>query len=284
MSSSALDLEAYLNRIGLSRPIAPSLPVLRAIVARHTATIPFENLDVVAGRPVRVDLPSIQAKLVGRRRGGYCFEHNTLLRAALQQLGFDAAMLMGRVVVGGPEDAERPRTHALVRVTLPDGDWLADVGFGNLTPTAPLALGTGEAQPTLHEAFRICDRGAEHVLQANHNGTWQPLYRFTMEATYPIDHVVANWFTSTCPGGVFTSNFIVAIPGEGCRNTLFNGLLTVRTLDGKRQNRMIGDAADLMTTLRERFNLVIEAEDAAPLFAAMRGFAVAADPAMRFDG
>ncbi|HQT78806.1 MAG TPA: arylamine N-acetyltransferase [Rhodopila sp.] len=285
MPPHALDLDAYLNRIGgLPMPPAPSLPVLQAIVARHTATIPFENLDVVLGRPVRLDLDSIQAKLVARQRGGYCFEHNTLLHAALRRLGFDAAILMARVVMGADEDAERPRTHTLVRVTLPEGAWLADVGFGNLTPTAPLSLTTGEAQSTPHEVFRIRDRGCDRVLQANRDATWQPLYRFAMETTYPIDHVVANWFTSTCPGGLFTSNLVVAAPGPGCRNTLFNGRLTVRQVGDAPQTRMIQDASDLRATLRDRFNLVIDPDDAAPLYAAMRRFADNANPAMQIDG
>jgi N-hydroxyarylamine O-acetyltransferase len=220
-----LDLNAYLARIGLPDLGRPSLETLRALVAHHAAAIPFENLDVVLGRPVPLEPAAIQSKLVRRKRGGYCFEHNTLLHTVLRRLGFDAVMLMGRVVLGADETAERPRTHAFVQVRLPEGTWLADVGFGNLTPTTPLSLAHQETQATPHEAYRVRQRDHGLVLQVWLHDDWRPVYRFTLEPTLPIDHVVANWFTSTCPGGMFTSNLVVAMPAQGCRKTLFNGLL-----------------------------------------------------------
>lgn len=138
--SEAEFLDAYLDRIGLRGRLDPTLTTLRAVVAAHVATIPFENIDVLLGRPPKLDLASLQAKMVRGGRGGYCFEQNKLLRAALQALGFAATGLLARVVRGFPADAERVATHMAVRVDLPEGPFLADVGFGNLTPTAPLAL------------------------------------------------------------------------------------------------------------------------------------------------
>jgi len=140
MANDTLDLDRYCRRIGLTEANGPSLDLLQAIVARHSASIPFENLDIVLGRPIRLDIGSLQSKLVDSRRGGYCFEQNTLLRTALEQFGFRVSSLMARVVRGKATDALTPRTHLLLQVDLPEGTYLADVGFGNLTPTRPLRL------------------------------------------------------------------------------------------------------------------------------------------------
>ena len=81
------DIDGYCARIGYSGPREPTLAVLRAIVAGHTAAIPFENLDVLAKRPIRLALPALREKLVHHLRGGYCYEHNLLLLDVLLALG-----------------------------------------------------------------------------------------------------------------------------------------------------------------------------------------------------
>lgn len=128
--------------------------MLRAIVAAHTATIPFENIDLFTRRGVSLDTGLLQRKMVQARRGGYCFEHNSLLREALLALGFGVTGLMARVVRGMDAAAITRRTHMMLRVDLPEGPYVADVGFGNLTPTAPLALAPQEHE-TRHERYRL---------------------------------------------------------------------------------------------------------------------------------
>ena len=126
-----LDLDAYLARIGYDGPREPTLEVLRAIHAAHPAAIPFEAIDVLLDRGVDISLPAVQAKLIAGRRGGYCFEQNTLFLAVLRELGFDVEPLLARVVWMRPADAPAgPRTHMVLRVTLEGRPWLADVGFG----------------------------------------------------------------------------------------------------------------------------------------------------------
>jgi N-hydroxyarylamine O-acetyltransferase len=155
MSDDHFDLDAYCQRIGYAGPREPSLPVLRAVVADHAAALAFENIDVLLGRGVRIDIASVQDKLVHRKRGGYCFEQNGLLEAALGAIGFALQPLAARVVRGRPATAPgSARAHKVLRVDLADGSYIADVGFGNLTPTAPLALRLQEEQTTQHEPFR----------------------------------------------------------------------------------------------------------------------------------
>jgi N-hydroxyarylamine O-acetyltransferase len=283
MSPCQLDLDAYLQRIGLPAVGAPSLALLRALVGRHTATIPFENLDIVLGRPIRLDIGSVQAKLVEAHRGGYCFEQNTLLRAALEQLGFNVTSLMARVVWGETAEAITPRTHMLLRVDLPEGSWLADAGFGHLTPTAPLMLGQGEAQPTCHEEYRLRPLDGETLLQVRLATAWKNLYRFSDAPSHPIDHEVGNWFTSTRPDGLFTANVIVARPGSKCRTTLFNGAVTIRDPDNRKERLMPETEAVLREALHAHFGIGLDAGELAAVHAAIRRFSERPGVGMELD-
>jgi N-hydroxyarylamine O-acetyltransferase len=278
-----LDLDAYLARIGLEAPGGPSLALLRAVVARHSATIPFENLDIVLGRPIRLDIRSIQAKLVRARRGGYCFEQNTLLQAALDRLGFRVSSLMARVMRGVPAGAITPRTHMMLRVDLPEGGFLADVGFGNLTPTAPLMLDRLDAQPTEHEDYRFLSLRGETLLQARLGDIWENVYRFPDLPSYPIDHEVGNWFTSTRPDRLFTANVIVARPGAGCRKTLFNTEVTIRDAANRTERFVPTTEAALRTALRDHFGIDLNRDELAAVYATARHYAERSEVNFKLD-
>src|SRR6202012_1704164 len=102
-----------------------------------------------------LDLESIQDKLVKAGRGGYCFEHGALFQTVLDALGFETRSLAGRVLWGSTAAAMPPRSHMLLLVTIEGEPWIADVGFGGLTLSAPLRLEPGLVQSTPHEAFRL---------------------------------------------------------------------------------------------------------------------------------
>ena len=156
MAFSDIDLAAYFDRIGYGGPAEPTLAALREVHRLHVAAIPFENLSPLIGDEVPLDLEALQAKLVRGGRGGYCFEHNTLLWAALQAMGFEIQGLAARVLWGAPPDAPlRHRSHMALLVSLPEGKFVADVGFGGITMSAPLALQAGAIQQTPHEPFRL---------------------------------------------------------------------------------------------------------------------------------
>ena len=147
----APDLDAYFARLGLDGPRPPTLATLSAIVLAHIRAIPFENLDVLLGRGIDLDPAAVEHKLVHARRGGYCFEHNSHLLHVLGALGFAVTPLSARVRVNRARDDTPPRTHVLVRVDLDGTPWLADVGVGGLSPTAPLRLDPEAEQATPHE-------------------------------------------------------------------------------------------------------------------------------------
>ena len=133
-----VDLDAYLARIGYRERLDPTVETLRGLHFAHATQIPFENLDILLGRSIVLDLESLQKKLVERRRGGYCFEQNTLFAAVLESLGFAVTRLAARVRFGAT--SIRPRSHMLLSVEIDGEPWLADVGFGGEGLLHPVPL------------------------------------------------------------------------------------------------------------------------------------------------
>lgn len=258
MSEPRFDLDAWLGRIGYAGARRPDLGTLRDVVAAHSATIPFENIDVLLGRPPKLDLGSVQRKLVADRRGGYCFEQNALLRAGLGALGFQATGLIARVVRGMDPAAPRPPTHMVVQVALPEGLFLVDVGFGNLTPTAPLARQPLVEQATPHGTMRLLPVGEELVLQAKLGEAWENLWRLCAHLPVDADYEVGNWFTATHPDSPFVSNLVAARPAaDGVRHTFANGRLGTRWADGRVVHRMLGTEDEMRAALDRFFGLAV---------------------------
>jgi N-hydroxyarylamine O-acetyltransferase len=253
-------LEPYFQRIRYTGPREPTLATLHGIVAAHTLAIPFENLDVLLGRPIALDVESLLAKLVHGHRGGYCFEHNGLLLAVLEALGFAAQPLSARVRLQRPRDFTPPRTHMFVRVWLEGRPWLADVGVGGLSPTAALRLDVEDEQTTPHEPRRIVREDDRFFHQARLGDVWADVCEFTLEQMPGIDREVANWFTSAHPQSHFKNRLVVARAGaDGVRHTLLNHELTLRRADGTGEHREIETPAELLGILDEVFELRLPA-------------------------
>src|SRR4051794_12434410 len=167
------DLDAYLDRLGLR-----GRPGLAELHRAHLTAVPFENLDPHRGVPVSLQLADLQRKLVRGRRGGYCFEQNLLLKAALEALGAEVDLMLARVRLGAPAGAVRPRSHLVLRVRSEGVTWHADVGFGNGTPIEPLPFGPGKAVEQAGWQFRVAEQGDEYVLQTVSGGEWVDVYGF----------------------------------------------------------------------------------------------------------
>jgi N-hydroxyarylamine O-acetyltransferase len=249
-----LDLEAYFRRVGYAGPREVGPAVLAALTEAHASTIPFENLDILLGKRILLDLASLQAKLVSGRRGGYCFEQNTLFSAVLRLLGFRVTPLAARVRSGAPAGAVRPRTHMLLAVDLPDGRYLADVGFGGDGPLRPLRLAAGEETMAGLSRFRLRREGPVWVLEGDPGDGWRDLYAFTEEPQEPVDFEVANWFTSTWPTSPFVTGLVAQRQTPRLRAMLRDRELTLRDGEGVR-TETIGDAGRLVDVLGERFGL-----------------------------
>jgi N-hydroxyarylamine O-acetyltransferase len=232
-------------------------------VLRHSASIPFENLDVLLGRGIGLELAAVQGKLVAGRRGGYCFEQNSLLMAVLESLGFAVAPLSARVRVDRERAFLPPRTHLFLRVQLDGVAWLADVGVGGLSPTGPLRMDTEAEQATPHEPRRIVHEDGRWFHQARLARGWVDVCEFTGEQMPAIDRELANWWTSTNPGSKFRQNIMVSVAREdGTRVSFQNTVLTHRKGDGSGEvirSEVVSDAERLREVLAAEFGLVVPA-------------------------
>ena len=218
------------------------------------------------GKGISVELPDIERKLVHDRRGGYCFEQNSLLQHVLLALGFEVRALSARVRAQKPRDFTPPRTHLFLRVELDGQTWLVDVGVGSMSPTAALRLELETPQPTPHETRRIVasgdwqdfDRrspGAVLYHQILYGDTWNDVCEFTLEEMHPIDRELGNWFTSTHPASHFRSTINVARSTPTGRITMQGRELKHRASDGQAVLRELKGAEELLDALREEFGL-----------------------------
>jgi N-hydroxyarylamine O-acetyltransferase len=199
--------------------------------------------------PVRLDPASLEQKLVRDGRGGWCYEHNLLLSHVLRALGFRVTWLAARVLYNAAEGAAPARSHMLLRVDLDDQPYIADVGFGGLTLTAPLRLEADTEQSTPHESFRLIRAGEEFVQQAKIQAAWKTLYRFALHEQLLADYEVSNWYLSNHPESIFVTGLIAARPDPERRYTLRNNELVVHHLNSKPEHRILGSAAELRAAL-----------------------------------
>lgn len=251
----AMDLDAYLARIGHTGSRAPTLATLDALSAAHAQAIPFENLDVLLGRPIDLDPGAVDRKLITDQRGGYCFEQNTLFLRVLEALGFEVRPLSARVRWGRARAETPPRTHVFLRVEVDGASWLTDVGIGSMSLTRALRLGTADEQPTPHEPRRIVFEDGRYFHQARLGDAWHDVYEFTLEEMPAIDRELANWYTSAHPGSHFKNRLVVAraLP-EGARVAILNRELTIRRR-GVAEVRVLGSPEELLAVLAEQFGL-----------------------------
>lgn len=256
-AAPAPDLDAYCARIGYTGSRAPTLATLQALHLHHVAAIPFENLDVLLGRGIALEPEALERKLVHARRGGYCFEQNALFAAVLRALGFRVATLIARVRWQVPPERGTPRSHMILRVDLDDASWIADVGFGSIGLTVPIAFDpTGTEQTTPHEPRRLVAVNGCIAHQVRLGSAWHDVFHFTPDEVPAVDYEVANWFTSRHPHSHFLQNLIVTrARTDGGRDILFNRELTRRSSDGAVEKRAIGDPDELLAVLATTFGL-----------------------------
>jgi N-hydroxyarylamine O-acetyltransferase len=249
------DLRAYFERIGYTGSAAPSLAGLEDLHALHVEAIPFENLSPFLGEPVNLDLASLEAKLVRGGRGGWCFEHNLLFSYVLIAMGFDVTRLAARVRWNVPAGVVTARSHMLLLVKLDEGDYIADVGFGGLTLTAPLELRAGAEQSTPHEAHRLSAHGNGYLLEARVDDAWQALYAFDMHAQQIADYEVSNWYLCHHPASLFVGGVVAARAAPEARHALRNTRYSVHHPDGTTERRFIASVDDYLATLSGPFRI-----------------------------
>jgi N-hydroxyarylamine O-acetyltransferase len=245
-----MSLDAYFDRIGISRPVAPTLETLRRVHVAHLLAFPFHNLTIQRRGEVTVDVDSIVTRFLAEGGGGYCFEQNTLLGAALRELGFQVTTLLGRV---GPPD-RRALNHMLLRVDIDGASWIADVGFGGEGPLEPLPLidGTRVTQNGIDYSLR---RENDHWTITLHCGDFsEELYEFSGLAHTAGDVEIANYYTASHPQSIFRKTLTIQRVTPEERLILRPTVLT-RYRDGVRTETPIERAAQLRQLARELFQI-----------------------------
>lgn len=253
ITPASISLPAYLERIGYTGETNLTMETLEAIILQHAFTIPFENLNPLLRWPVKLDVLSLQQKMIFDKRGGYCFEHNLLLSHALRAIGYEVTWLEARVLWNRAEGVVSPRTHMLLLIKLDDDNYIADVGFGGLTLTAPLILIHGLEQPTSHEPFRLMKDGEEYFMEALVKEEWKALYTFNLQEQLLPDYEATSWYLCNYPESHFIKNLRAARSAPGLRYALNNNEFAVHQLNGATVRKTLTTAEEIMTTLENTF-------------------------------
>ncbi|MFF7485441.1 arylamine N-acetyltransferase [Streptomyces luteogriseus] len=267
MNSAQVD--AYLRRLGAEHPAWPTVDALRELHLRHLRTVPFENLSIHLGEEIVLEEKRLLDKVVGARRGGFCYELNGCFGALLAALGYDVALLAGRVY-GDEGRLGIPYDHLALRVrTVDGGDWLADVGFGAHSHL-PLAFGDRGEQEDPGGTFRIVEAGPDAAGVRGGHGTVDAAdldvfrdggaqYRLEVRPRALGDFVAGAWWHSTSPGSHFTRSLVCSrVTEEGGRITLSGRRLTLTAPDGTREGRELEADEEVLGVYRDRFGIELD--------------------------
>ncbi|MER6995045.1 arylamine N-acetyltransferase [Streptomyces sp. NPDC000410] len=248
-------VDAYLRRIGAPRPERPDAEALRELQLRHLLSVPFENLSVHLGESIVLEDKSLVDKVVGARRGGFCYELNGAFAALLRGLGFGVTMLQARVFFGEGGRLGIPYDHLTLRVETADGSgpWLADVGFGN-NSHHPLLLEDRGEQRDPAGVFQIAE-APDGDIDLLRDG--KPQFRVDQRPRVLADFEAGAWYHRTSPASHFTQALVCSRLTEDGRITL-TGRKLVTTVRGEREERELGGDAEVLAAYRDRFGLVLD--------------------------
>ncbi|ACD82190.1 Arylamine N-acetyltransferase [Methylacidiphilum infernorum V4] len=247
-----IDIERYFKRIGYKGERSPCLENLFQIHFAHAKSIPFENLDVLLGKTISLEIQDIEKKLVRDLRGGYCFEQNTLFAHVLSQLGFSFIKLAARVHYKTTKLL--PKTHMSLLVQCDGAMWIADVGFGGHGLLFPLLLEDSHETEHFGWKYRVKRFNSLWVIQLWENREWNSLYSFSLEPQEYVDYKMANYYVSTHPDSPFTRSLIVQSLSPGERKILRNKKFSLLSPHSS-QLREIKDAYELIEVLNADFGL-----------------------------
>ncbi len=264
MNRSPYPLDRYLDRLGLDAAPQADADGLALVQAAQLRAVPFENFDVLLGRGVNVAPAAVFEKLVTRRRGGYCFECNTLLRDGLAAMGFEARTLLARVVVDRVDGPVPARTHAIVEVRWRGDVYVCDAGFGAQTPRAPLRLEDGAAggdEPASPGGWRLRadPQFGWRLSRTEPDAPPRDLYLFDRSRVYEADIALGNHWTSTHPSTHFTQRPVAVRHTLDGRRVL-NGRRLIEHAGDASNERAIESADALLETIRNALDIPLDVD------------------------
>jgi N-hydroxyarylamine O-acetyltransferase len=243
--------DAYLARIGAIRE-RPSAAALAALMGRHLTTVPFENLSIHLGEGISLEEGDLVAKIVGRRRGGFCYELNGAFALLLRHLGYDVTMLAARVY--GDAGPGPLFDHLTLRVDIDEAPWLVDVGFGRFV-VAPFRLDLRDDQHDLAGVVRVAET---HEGDLDVRLGDRPQLRVEQRPRALGDFAPTCWYQQTSPDSHFTQSLTCSRPtGDHGRVTISDRLL-ITTVAGKRTETTLGSDAEVLGAYREHFGFTLD--------------------------
>ncbi|PRD13360.1 arylamine N-acetyltransferase family protein [Pantoea coffeiphila] len=250
MHSNNFDLSTYFRRINYTGPVTASAETLRAIMRHQLFAVPFENLDVQAGRIVSLVPEEITDKLMQRDRGGYCYEVNGLFAMALEALGIPYRFVAARPMF---YPVRRPKTHMAVVAEVDGRQWLCDLGFGSYGIRAPVALDDLDSDISQDfDTFRLSrDAKGEYLLQAKVEGEWCNQYGFDLTPQEWIDFAPANYLNSTHPDAIFVQKLVIVQHLPAGRVILLGNMLKTVTANGVEKRQLTDDEMSSLLKNRE---------------------------------
>ena len=247
-----IDVGAYLRRIDYDGPTAPSIGTLRGLHRAHLLAVSFENLDIHLGRPIVLDEARFFDKIVGERRGGFCYELNGLFAALLRALGFDVTLHSARVRDGDGRYS-REFDHLALVVSLEER-WLADVGFGE-SFRLPLRLDERGDQAQDGHIYRIADDGSGlTMLEHGEAGAVLDGYAFTLQPRRLEEFAGMCHYHQTSPESSFTRKRICSRATPEGRVSLSGDRLII-TWRGERREVVLDGQEEYAAALREHFGI-----------------------------
>ena len=291
---SDINYKYYLKQLGfteseINQSITPDLDTLKRLQLAHLTQYPFQSVTTILDRPVDLEEEAIYDKLVVRRLGGYCYELNGLFLSLLRQLGYEARIITGIVIINNQLEPRNARTHMALMVTVNEQNYLVDVGFGGLVPSAPLLFTYNQdnykadtqkdndqlepqIQTTPHGRYKIIkddsfDNQTENPIlphsQVNYEryilccevkSEWQMLYVFDLLPQIQMDMIVGSWYISTYPKSPFKTRLMASrLDKDGRRHTLLNDKYQCHQLGKPSQSTILKDLNEVLTQLKEVF-------------------------------
>jgi N-hydroxyarylamine O-acetyltransferase len=255
---TAAEADAYLARIGVAPPESPTLAALASLHRAHLLAVPFENLDISLGRPIRLDHPALVAKVVGARRGGYCYELNGLFALLLRRLGYDVDLVSARVATptGGLTD-DFDHVALVVSGGRLEERVLADVGFGEGF-IEPLPLRDGFERRERGQSLGLARRGDTWAHRERREGEdWRDRFVFTTTPHPLTDFSERNRWQQTSPESHFTRSRVASVLTPTGRVTL-SGNRLITTTRGRREETELRDDSAVRAALADHFGIVLD--------------------------
>ena len=251
----------YLARLGID-PTTERLFCNRDLLIRlqyeHVTRIPYENIDILRGKPLPLDYDGQFDKMVNHARGGYCFELNGLFGHLLADLGYSVTTYMSRYLRG--ETQIPMRRHRVIQAVCADGAFLCDVGVGQPAPRQPLVFQSDLVQEQFGETYKLIrEPFYGWTVMDLHQGSWRRFYSFTEEEQLDLDFVMPSYYCENAPDSIFRAGPMIAIKTSDGRKTIDGNTFRQFSPEGVVEKTLTGPA-EMTDVLEKHFGIRLDDE------------------------